>query len=320
MGAPAPYLSICIVNWNVRDLLRRSLTSIYASPIASVPNTVEVIVVDNASSDGSAEMVRSEFPLVKLVENARNEGFTRGNNQALALAHGRYVLFLNPDTEVADDALRVMARYLDSHPEVGAVGPQLRYPNRLIQPSRRRFPTAATLFLESTLLQQWFPRHAILSRFYMADTPDDVEQEVDWLVGAALMVRREAIEKVGGFDERFFMYSEELDWCRRAKSAGWKIVYLPQAMIIHHEGRSSGQVVAARHIHFYTSKVLYARKYHGKVMAEALRLFLLATFGWQVAEEGAKWLLGHKRPLRSARIKEYLEVLKSGLRPGGQRA
>ncbi len=320
MEAPAPRLSISIVSWNVRDLLRRSLTSIYASPIASVTGAVEVIVVDNASSDGTAEMVRSEFPLVRLVENARNEGFSRGNNQALALTHGRHVLFLNPDTEVVGDALGMMVWYLDTHPEVGAVGPKLRYPDGSIQPSRRRFPTVATLFLESTLLQQWFPQHAILDRFYMADTPDDMEQEVDWLVGAALMVRREAVEEVGGFDERFFMYSEELDWCRRAKAAGWKIIYLPQAMIIHHEGRSSGQVVAARHIHFYTSKVLYARKYHGKVVAEALRLFLLATFGWQVAEEGAKWLLGHKRPLRSARIKEYREVLKSGLRPGGQRA
>ncbi len=312
MGAPA--LSICIVNWNVRELLRRSLASIYASPLASAPDAVEVIVVDNASSDGSAEMVRSEFPQVVLVENYENVGFTRGNNQALELAHGRHVLFLNPDTEVVGDALGVMVRYLDAHADVGAVGPQLRYPNGSIQPSRRRFPTAATLFLESTLLQRWFPRNAVLDRFYMADMPDDVEQEVDWLVGAALMARREALEEVGGFDERFFMYSEELDWCRRAKAAGWKIVYLPEAIIVHHEGRSSGQVVAARHIYFYTSKVLYARKYHGPVLAEALRLFLLATFVWQMAEEWGKWMVGHKRPLRAARIEEYRKVLKSGLR------
>jgi GT2 family glycosyltransferase len=210
-------------------------------------------------------------------------------------------------------ALGVMVGYLDAHPEVGAVGPQLRYPDGSVQPSRRRFPTVATLFLESTLLQRWFPRNAVLDRFYVADRPDDMEQEVDWLVGAALMARREALEEVGGFDEQFFMYSEELDWCRRARAAGWKIVYLPEAVIVHHEGRSSGQVVAARHIHFYTSKVLYAGKYHGKTAAEALRIFLLATFVWQMAEEWVKWLLGHKRPLRASRIREYREVLRSGL-------
>ena len=311
MGAPA--LSICIVSWNVRDLLRRSLASIYASPLASDPGAVEVIVVDNASSDGSIGMVRDEFPQVVLVENEENLGFTRGNNQALALARGRHVLFLNPDTEVTGDALGVMVGYLDAHLEVGAVGPQLRYPDGSVQPSRRRFPTVATLFLESTLLQRWFPRNAVLDRFYVADRPDDMEQEVDWLVGAALMARREALEEVGGFDEQFFMYSEELDWCRRARAAGWKIVYLPEAVIVHHEGRSSGQVVAARHIHFYTSKVLYAGKYHGKTAAEALRIFLLATFVWQMAEEWVKWLLGHKRPLRASRIREYREVLRSGL-------
>jgi hypothetical protein len=151
----------------------------------------------------------------------------------------------------------------------------------------------------------------------MADTDDSAIQPVDWLVGACLLVRREAYEEVGGLDEGFFMYSEELDWCRRIKEAGWDIVYLPTASVIHHEGKSSEQVVPARHIHFQSSKVRYFAKHHGRFQAGIVRWFLLATYLYQVGREGVKWLVGHKRPLRAARVKAYRQVLRSGLR--GQR-
>ena len=311
----APELSIIIVNWNVEKLLKRCLESIFGSPYAADPKRLEVIVVDNASSDGSVEMVQSSFPQVTLLANEQNLGFTKANNQGISLARGRFVLFLNPDTEIVDDALGTMVEFMKAHPEVGAVGPKLIYPDGSTQPSRRRFPNASTLFLESTLIQRWWKKNRVLSRYYMEDQSDDQVQEVDWLVGAALMVRKEALDQVGGFDEGFFMYSEELDWCRRARKAGWKIVYLPDAVVVHHEGKSSGQVVAARHIHFYTSKVRYARKYHGRALAELLRLFLLGTFLFQMSEEWLKWAVGHKRKLRESRIRAYRQVLKSGLRP-----
>jgi hypothetical protein len=137
---------------------------------------------------------------------------------------------------------------------------------------------------------------------------------VDWVKGAALLARREAIERVGPMDEEFFMYSEELDWCRRFREAGWRVVYLPTAQIVHHEGKSSEQVVAARHIHFQTSKVRYFRKYHGAVAAEGLRLFLLGNYVWQLGLEGAKWLVGSKRPMRTERVAAYWQVLQSRLR------
>ena len=127
-------------------------------------------------------------------------------------------------------------------------------------------------------------------------------QDVDWVVGAALMVRREVLAQIGGFDEGYFMYSEELDLCRRIKEAGWRIVYLPTAQIIHHEGKSSEQVVAARHIRFQTSKVRYFRKFHGPFQAEALRVFILASFAVEWLLEACKWLLGSRRPLRQARM------------------
>jgi len=309
-------LSIVVVSWNVRDLLRRCLLSM--SP-DSPPLTghhapgIEIIVVDNGSTDGSVEMVRAEFPTVRLIANTDNRGFPAANNQGIAAARGRYVFLLNPDTEVIGDALATMVTFADAHPDVGVVGPQLLNPDGSVQSSRRRFPTLATAFFESTWLEPYAPR-SLLRRYHMLDTPCDAMQDVDWVTGAALMARREAIQQVGLMDEGFFMYSEELDWCRRFREAGWRVVYLPSARIIHHVGKSSEQVLPATHIHFQTSKVRYFRKYHGRMASEGLRLFLLGNYIWQLKLEGLKWLLGHKRPLRAQRISAYRQVLRSRLK------
>jgi len=320
-------ISIIIVSWNVRELLRRCAQSIsnqfsvigerrqlvtdYQSPLT------ELIVVDNASSDGTVEMLRAEFPDVRVIANTENAGFTRANNQALALAQGRYLFLLNPDTEVRTGALQTLSDYAEAHPRVGIIGPQLFHGDGTLQSSRRRFPTLATAFLESTKLQQWFPRSRVLTRYYMLDTRDDATQEVDWINGSAMFVRRAVYDQIGGFDEGFFMYSEELDWCYRAKQAGWQIVYLPAAQVTHYEGKSSEQVVAARDIYFHSSKVRFFRKTRGAFVAETLRAFLLLLFVYQIAEESAKWLVGHKRALRAQRMKAYWQVVKSGLKRKG---
>jgi len=304
-------LSIIIVNWNVRDLLRRCLTSLAA---ARTGFTSEVFVVDNASADGSADMVRGEFPDVILIENTHNAGFTRANNQAIARSSGRYVLLLNPDTEVAPDALTILLSFMEAHPQVGVAGPQLVYADGNIQSSRRRFPTLGTLFLESTVLQRLLPKSALLRRYYLLDRPHDVIQDVDWLVGACLMVRRQAIDDAGLLDERFFMYCEEVDWCYRIKQHGWTVIYLPTARVMHHEARSSGQVVAAQHIYFFASRVAYAEKYFGHVRAEILRLYLLAMYVYLMIEEGLKWLFGSKRALHAGFLAAYATVLASRLR------
>jgi GT2 family glycosyltransferase len=307
-------LSIVVVSWNVRDLLRQCLRSINAHQLTG---KLETIVVDNVSTDGSAEMVRSEFPDVQLIVNAENRGFPAANNQGIAIAQGRYVLILNPDTEVLDDALQTLVAHADANPDVGVIGPQLlNAPDAggrsSVQSSRRRFPTLATAILESTWLQPWAP-HRLLQRYYVRDQPDDVTLDVDWVMGAALLARRKAIEQVGTMDEGFFMYSEELDWCKRFKDAGWRVVYLPTAQIIHYGGKSSDQVVTARHIHFQTSKVRYFYKHHGRVTGELLRWFLLGNYTWQLGLEGLKWLAGHKRALREERVAAYRQVLRSRL-------
>lgn len=308
-------LSIVIISWNVRELLRLCLDSIPESLKGGKGKSLlaETIVFDNGSVDGSADMVREDFPWVHLMESKVNLGFTKGNNLAMSESEGRYILLLNPDTEVMGDALATMVAYMDSHPRVGALGPQLLNPDGTIQPSRRRFPTLATAFLESTVLQPWFQGSEILKRYYLLDRPDDEIQPVDWVVGAALLIRREAFHQVGPLDEEFFMYSEELDWCYRLKAQGWEVIYLPTAQVVHHEGRSSEQVLAARHIHFQRSKTLFFKKYYGW-RGEVLRWFILSTYFYLLLIEGLKWLVGHKRPLRRERVAAYWQVLRSGLK------
>jgi len=308
-------LSIVILSWNVCDLLRQCLKSVARDRPLSADHPLlatEIIVVDNASSDGSAEMVRAEFPDVRLIANQANRGYTGGNNDGTAAAIGRYVMILNPDTRVLDDALAALVSYADVHPDVGVVGPQLLNSDGSVQSSRRRFPTLITGLFESTWLEPLAPRN-VLQRYYVLDQPDDAIQEVDWLFGACFLVRREVIQQVGALDEGFFMYSEEMDWCRRIRQAGWKVMYLPEAQVIHYGGKSSDQVAAQRHIYFQTSKVRYFRKHHGALTAGVLRVALLAMYAWQLVLEAAKGVLGHKRTLRRERVRAYWQVLRSRL-------
>jgi GT2 family glycosyltransferase len=314
-------LAIIIVSWNVRDLLRACLDSLQRNPATS--HAQRIIVVDNASNDGSAAMVHAEFPMVQLIVNDTNRGFTGGNNDGICAAEEwlgpaapgtSYVLLLNPDTEAHPGALDAMLAYADAHPQVGLIGPQLLYPDGSIQSSRRRFPTLTSALFESTWLQPYAPRK-LLDSFYMRDVDDQLTCQVDWVYGAAMLVRCSAYRQCGLLDtQTFFMYSEEVDWCKRIKGAGWQVVYLPAAKIVHYEGRSSAQVSAKRMIYFNTSKVRYFRKHHGKLRATILRLALLDMFAYQLLLESVKWLVGHKRTLRQERIRAYWAVLKSRLK------
>lgn len=306
-------LSIIIVNWNVKELLMECLRSIeeQAGDI-----NLEVIVVDSASSDESADMIEEAFPWVKLIASKQNLGYPRGNNVGISVSSGRHILILNPDTVVLNDALTVLVNYLEEHIDVGAVGPQLLNIDGTVQSSRRRFPSLITGLFESTWLEPLAPE-SLLKRYYAMDLPDNQENDVDWLTGASLMVPRRVIDHVGLFDEGYFMYSEELDWCRRINDAGWRVVYLPQAQIVHHAGKSSEQAVTARHVNFQQAKLRYFRKHHGRAAASSLRLFLLANYSWQLALEAMKGLLGNKRGIRRQRVRSYWEVIRSGLRPAG---
>ena len=309
-----PDLSVIVVSWNVRDLLRDCLRSVVAQKGDLV---VQVVVVDSGSADGTAEMVRAEFPEVHLIARADNVGFAKGNNLGLAVANGRYWLLLNPDTVVLPGALPTAVAYLAQHAAVGMVGCQLLNGDGSVQSSRRRFPTWWTAVFESTWLQPYAPA-GVLAHYYATDLPDGETAEVDWVMGAFLLTRPEVVAQVGGLDEGYFMYSEELDWCKRMKLAGWGVVYLPQAQVVHYQGKSSEQAVTMRHIYFNRAKLRYFGKYHGRWAMHSLRLVLLLNFGGQMVLEGVKGVLGHKRPLRWQRARAYWQVLRSGLRPAGE--
>lgn len=304
-------LSVIIVNWNVAELLKACLNSVLAAP--SHPYTLEIIVVDSASTDNSPEMIRSTFPQVNLLAMSENVGFTRGNNLGLAQAQGRYVMLLNPDTEVVGTALTRMIAYLDENPAVGIVGPHTLNTDGSHQSTRRRFPTLAVGLFESTWAQAFAPR-SIMNHYTASDMADNAIADVDWVQGSALMARREVVAQIGGLDEAYVMYSEELDWCKRAKMAGWRVVYHGGVQIVHHGGKSSEQVTARKHIHFQQSKLHYFRKYHGSAIAQLLRVWLFLNYAAQMLIEGSKALLGHKRPLRMERLRAYWQVLRSGLK------
>lgn len=314
MNSDSPTLSIIIVSWNVRDLLRDCLQSLFAD---QGELAMEIIVVDGASADDSAAMVATEFPNVHLIASDENLGFPKGNNVGMGVANGRFLLLLNPDTIVKKGALATMLNYLQTHPAVGLVGAQLLNADESVQSSRRRFPTMATAYFESTWLQPIAPKR-LLDDYYVNDSGDDETVLVDWVMGACMMTRREIVDAVGGMDEAYFMYSEELDWQRRMVDAGWQVAYLPTAQVVHYTGKSSEQAVTARDINFERAKLRYFRLYHGRWRAWFLRVFLLAGYLVQIGIEGMKGILGHKRPLRWQRIGSYWQVVKSGLRPAGE--
>ena len=333
LEAPPVDLSIITVSWNVWNPLRACLRSIEQSSTPSSEQnlrtftvdgrtlTLEAIVVDSASQDATASLLPSQFPWVQLIASDENLGFGRASNRGYAASRGRLIYFLNPDTELTRDSLATLVTALEASPDrgaeqVGLVGPRLRYADGAWQNNRRRFPTRLSGFWESTWLGRAWPQNPWARRLHMADWPADARHDVDWLVGAALLCRRAALDAAGfaPFDERFFLYSEETDLCRRIKQAGWRVIYVPEATVIHYEARSSDQVSTARHIYFNTSKVRYAERWFGPRWAALLRRYLLLEFRVQLALERAKRLLGHKRALRAERIAAYRQVLTSGLR------
>ncbi len=303
-------VSVIIVSYKGRAYLGRCLESLVPE-VQAVGG--EIIVIDNASSDGSPELARS-FPGVRVIENPVNVGFARAVNQGLKLASGRYLLILNPDTEVRPGALPTLVDFMNGHPRVGLAGPKLLNPNGTVQPSRRRFPDLPILFTESTLVQWRLPRLGIFRRFYCEGLPADGPHPVDWVTGACMLVRRQAVEEVGPLDERFFMYAEELDWCRRLRAGGWEIYYVPGAEVVHQEAASSRQDPVRQRINFYTSRWKYAAKYYGPAVGTLLRWWLLGGLTLELIIEALKLAVGHRRSLRRERIRVLGAVIRSGLK------
>jgi O-antigen biosynthesis protein len=255
-------LSVIIVNYNVRQFLENALTSIDRA-LEGIEG--EVFVVDNASDDGSAEMVKSKFPLVHLIENAANLGFARANNLALRRATGRFLLLINPDTIVQEDTFRVMMRFFEETPDAGLAGCRILNPDGTFQlPCRRSFPTPWVAFTKISGLSALFPSSRVFGRYTLSYLSQDETYPVDAVSGSFMMLRREAYEKVGGLDESFFMYGEDLDWCFRVGRAGFRVYYVHATKIIHFKGESTRRSDIDELRHFYGAMRLFVRKHFGR--------------------------------------------------------
>jgi len=265
-------LSVVIVNWNTCDLLAQCLQSIYDT-VSDLD--FETIVVDNASSDDSVAVVRGRFPQVHIIANPRNVGFGRANNQAADLAKGRYLLLLNPDAFVHEGTVNHLVNFMDAHPDAGAAGCRLFYEDGTLQRSCAAFPTVATELWTALWLDKLFPTHPVFGKYQMTYWDMDDVREVDSLLGACLILRREAIEETGLFDEQFFMYSEEVDLCMRLKRAGWKIYFVANAEATHIWGGSARRIQTESFLRLYKSRVLFFRKHYGRFTTLLYKLVLL---------------------------------------------
>lgn len=251
-------LSITICSWNTRAELEACLSSLEALREEAA---FEVIVVDNASVDGSAELVCTEFPWVRLMKQSANLGFTGGQNLALGKRLAADALLLNSDTVVHAGALRRMIDFAAAHEAVGIIGPRLLNPDGSLQLSCRRFPNPVAALYRNTLIGRLFPNNAHTARYLMLDWDHAQPRKVDWVSGAALYAKGAMIERVGLLDEKFFMFCEDVDWCRRAWDAGFEVMYLPDAVITHAIGRSTDKVANRMIVRFHRSMLLYYRKH-----------------------------------------------------------
>lgn len=273
-------LSVTICSWNTRDDLRVCLQSLES---AHRQLALEVIVWDNASADGSPEMVEHEFPRARVFRSDKNLGFGGGHNAAMKEAHGAVLMPLNSDSIVHEGALRELVQFLIDHPDVGIAAPKLLNPDGSLQYSCRRFPTPAAAVFRNTPLGKLFPNNKYSREYLMQDWAHDEPRDVDWVSGAAFCITRKCYEATGGFDEQFFMYMEDVDLCYRAHQLGFRVVYVPSAVVTHAIGRSTDIVANKMIEQFHRSMMIFYRKNYLPRVSWILRPFAIiaaAIFLW----------------------------------------
>ncbi len=248
-------LSIIIVNWNTREFLLACVRSIFEN---EQRKRWEIIVVDNGSQDGSADEIRKTYPFAHVIQNGRNLGFSKAVNQGLQKASGRYVLLLNPDTQTKDGAIERLVSVMDAHSDVGAAGAQLLNSDGSRQNSIANFPSLATELLNKSLLRWLFPK-----KFPGKERRYSEPVEVDSVIGACMMVKRDVLDRVGLLDEDYFLFLEETDWCYRMKRAGWKIYHVPQAEVYHLQGKSAEAEKKKARVEYYRSRYHFFKKNRG---------------------------------------------------------
>ncbi|MCC6685918.1 MAG: glycosyltransferase family 2 protein [Fimbriimonadaceae bacterium] len=271
-------LSICICSWNTIEDLRRCLTALRD---AADEARFEVIVVENNSEDGSGEMVTSEFPAVRLLQQYRNLGFTGGNNLAIQDRNGRHVLLLNSDAFVHPGAIGSLVAHLESTPSAGIIGPRLLNEDGSLQYSCRTFPNPVAALFRNTPLGSLFPRNRFTRDYLMSDWDHLTENSVDWVSGAALMIREEALAQVGALDKDYFMFCEDMDICWRVRQCGFEVVYFPDAVVTHKIGSSTSKAPNRMIFRFHRSMLLFFKKHQLRTVNPLFRpgAYLLAAAG-----------------------------------------
>lgn len=263
-------LSVTICSWNTEDDLRACLKSL---ELAQTEASFEVIVVDNNSEDNSPDMVEAEFPWVRLFRMSTNLGFTGGHNYALNVREGRHAFLLNSDATVHPGALRTLLDFIASNPGVGIIGPKVLNPDGSLQLSCRRFPNPLAALFRNTLIGRIFPKNRFTREYLMLDWQHDGPSEVDWVSGCAFLARAEVIEQVGVFDPEYFMYCEDVDWCFRTWKAGFKVMYVPDAVVTHAIGRSTDKAPNRMIGRFHKSMLRFYKKNMLPQVAAPLRPF-----------------------------------------------
>ena len=284
-------VSVVVVSWNTRDLLRNCLLTVDREARRFEDGDLEVFVVDNGSTDGTVEMVRKSFPSVALIANTENAGFAAANNQALARCKGEYVLLLNPDTELKPGAIGQMVGFLKSRLYVGAVGPLLISPDGSMQESCYPRPT---LFREFWRLL-YLDRLHRLAIYPMAEWTLDRPRQVETVQGACILIKHSVLDEIGLLDQDFFIYTEEIDLCRRIIAAGWRIYWLPTATVVHYGGQSTRQAASQMFIELYRSKLHYFRKHNGWLGGLLYKLILLICIVPRLALPPVAWAVSYQR-------------------------
>jgi GT2 family glycosyltransferase len=256
-------VSAVVVTYDALPWIERCLASVAGC---------ETVVVDNGSSDGTVELVRERFPAVRLIEQG-NRGLAAGWNAGMRAASGRYFLILNADAWAVGDAIANLAAFADQHPEAAVVGPRLSNPDGSLQRSVRGFPTLWRLATEYLFLRKLAPRSSVLNAFYAGGFDHDAVREAEFVMGACMLVRREAVDAVGPLDEDFFLFSEEVDWCYRFRAAGWKVLFFPGAEFVHVGGAAHGGRLFVENLR---GQLRFMAKHRGAREAERARRVLLA--------------------------------------------
>ena len=293
--------SVVIVSFNTAEMLARCLESV----LLQATTEDEVVVVDNASTDGSPDLVRNQFPAVTLIANAQNLGFGAGNNLGIRATHGEWVLLLNPDCELAPGGLDAFDAFIRAHPRAAVAGGRLRYADGSFQHSAFKFPTLWQVFLDLFPVN-WRLTDSRLNGRYPREW-DDRTFQIDHPLGAFMCVRRAATAEVGVFDESFFMYAEEIDWCKRFRRAGWEVWHCPDALAIHHGGQSTRQRAGDMYVQLHRSRFLFFAKHYPAWFSRVARLIVRLAMAKRLAQE---WLASHGLPAseRRARLAPYRQV------------